>query len=76
MIDKGFLKTLEDFWNEKMIFRKKPYNFYGHCNPEEKELHKLYIHYQTFKWTRRLVFATWGLAIATIIITILVSIFK
>lgn len=70
MIDKGFLKTLEEFWNEKMLFRKKPYNFYGHCNPEEKELHQLYIHYKIFKWTKWLVFATWALAIGTILILI------
>lgn len=59
MIDKGFLKTLEVFNKEKYIFREKPYNFYRHCNPEEKELHQLYIHYKIFKWTKWLVFATW-----------------
>ena len=69
-MDKGFLKTIELFNKEKYIFRKQPYNFYGQCNPEEKELHQLYIHYQIFQWTKWLVFATWGLAIATVLLVI------
>lgn len=69
-MDKGFLKTLEIFNKEKYSFRKAPYNFYGHCNPEEKELHKLYIHYKIFQWTKRLVFATWALAVASITATV------
>jgi len=75
-MDKGFLKTLEIFNKEKYIFRKQPYNFYGQCNPEEKELHQLYIHYKTSQWTKKLVWATWALAIATIILSILTFILK
>lgn len=69
-MDKGFLRILKEFNDDRMEIRKKPYNFYQHCDEEEKELHQLYLQYKIFKWTKWLVFATWGLAIATIILAI------
>ncbi len=70
MIDKGFIKNLKEFFDDRMIFRKKPLNFMGHCNPEEQELVRLYFQYKIFKWTKWLVFATWALAIGTILVLI------
>ena len=69
-MDKGFLKILKEFRDGVMSIRKKPYNFYGQCDDHEKELHQLYIQYKIFKWTKWLVFATWSLAIATIVLII------
>jgi hypothetical protein len=73
-MDKGFLKIIGDFWNDKLIFRRQPYTVLGHCNPEEKEILQMYFHYKIFKWTKFLVFATWGLAIASILILFLKSV--
>lgn len=70
MIDKEFLKTFKEFIEGRMMFRKQPWNFIGHCDPEEKELLTLYIQHKIFKWTRWLVFATWALAIGTILVLI------
>ncbi len=67
-IDKGFLKFMKEFYEDVMSLRKKPYNFYGHADEHEKELHSLYIQYKIFKWTNWLVFATWALVIATILL--------
>ncbi|MFH1399170.1 MAG: hypothetical protein ABIG95_03590 [Candidatus Woesearchaeota archaeon] len=70
MVDKGFLKILKKFSDEKMVFRKKPYNLYGHCEEHEKQIHQLYFQYKLFKWTKWLVFATWALALVTILLVI------
>ncbi len=70
-LDKGFLRFMKEFYEGVMSLRKKPYNFYGHADNHEKELHSLYLQYKMFKWTKWLVFATWGLAIATILLVIL-----
>jgi len=70
MIDKGFLKILKEFRDGIISVRKKPYNFMGHADEHERELHHLYLQYKIFKWTKWLVFATWGLAIGTILVLI------
>jgi UDP-N-acetylmuramyl pentapeptide phosphotransferase/UDP-N-acetylglucosamine-1-phosphate transferase len=70
-LDEGFLKMLKEFYEGVMSLRKKPYNFYGHADEHEQQLHHLYLQYKIFKWTKWLVFATWALAIATIILAII-----
>jgi len=70
-LDRGFLKFLKEFYEGVMDTRQKPYNFMGHADDHEKELHSLYLQYKIFKWTKWLVFATWALVIATILLVIL-----
>lgn len=70
-MEKGFLNILKEFEEGIKEARSKPYNFYGHADEHEKEMHSLYIQYKIFKWTRWLVFATWGLVIVTVLLIFL-----
>ena len=70
-MDKGFKNMLKELEGDFKEIRRPPYNFYAHADIHEREMHGLYLQFKLFKWTKWLVFATWALVIATIILVIL-----